>query len=396
MAQSTQLSTPNASGQVTDISAELLERSRRASKVAWHNPTTGWIHVSDNDKRPTFEEGMAVMNMGELQRIRTARAAGKLSDSEYADKMNFGVYNTKDGWQDRAVDYYDKVFKPRLAGILSSDDYTGIEVTTVLSTMLGVEERNFVLQDAIRVINSPTIEFNIDTWTGWDVQENLQVGDDIFADEGSFTRTNVVMTFDAAHIAMYDALNYKPHYHDIWRTNLENIGRRMVRSHARKIGTLLETATGVSAGDWGAYTTDHSTRSPYADIGTVADTIVGNDGNPSRIAMHDKVYRTMAGNTHVKPALGGYGTEVTPNLGAAKTVTNGILPAGYTAYIDNLMTSTVAVVYDPEAFVWGQGPTGTAQYRDVPHLYDGYITFDWNKEKLVQSGKARKLTGVAT
>ena len=50
-------------------------------------------------------------------------------------------------------------------------------------------------------------------------------------------------------------LNYKPHYHDIWRTNLENIGRRMIRSHARKIGTLLETATVTTGGaDWGAYT----------------------------------------------------------------------------------------------------------------------------------------------
>jgi hypothetical protein len=381
---------------VSEIQQYQLEQAKRTSKVAWHNPVTGWIHVSNNDKKPTFEDGMAVMNMGERSRIMTAKAQGKLSESEYFDKINFGIYNQKDGWQDRAVDYYDKVYKPRIAGIQTLEDYSGVEVTTVLSTLLGVEERAFVLQDAIRVINSPTIEFNIDTWTGWDVQENLQVGDDIFADEGTFARTNIIMTFDAAHIAMYDAAQYKPHYHDTWRTNLENIGRRMVRAHARKVGTLLETATAVSLGDWGAYTTDHSTRNPYMDIGTLADTIVGNDGNPSRLAMHDKVYRTFVGNTHVKPALGGAGPEVTPNAGSAKTVSGGLLPSGYTAYIDNLMTSTVIVVYDPDAFVWAQGPTGTAQYRDVPHLYDGYITFDWNKEKLIQSGKARKGTGVAT
>ena len=393
MSQTLTSATP---GQVTDVSAELLARSRRASKVAWHNPVTNWIHVSDNDKRPTFEEGKAVLNMGELQKIRTARAAGKLSDSEYYDKMNFGVYNKKDGWQDEAVDFHDKVYKPRMAGILAPEDYTGIEVTNVLSTVLGVEERNFVLQDAIRVINSPSIELNVDTWTGWDVMEDLQVGDDIFPDEGTFARTNVVMKFDAAHIAMYDALNYKPHYHDIWRTNLENIGRRMIRAHARKIGTLLETATGVAGADWSLYTTDHSTTNPYANIGTVADTIVGNDGNPSRIAWHDKAFRTFLSNTHVKPALGGAGAEITQSPGAAKVMSGGVLPAGYTAYTDNLMTSTVAVIYDPDAFVWAQGPTGTAQYRDVPHLYDGYITFDWNASKLIQSGKARKLTGITS
>jgi hypothetical protein len=382
--------------ETTNIDASLIERARRTSKVAWHDPTSDWVYVSNNDKRPTFPEGNAVLNMKEYRKVRTARAEGKLSDSELYDKQMFGMYNAKDGWQDYAVKYHDEVIKPRIAGIMNLPDYTGIEVTSVLSTILGIEERAFVLQDAIRVINSPTIETNIDTWTGWDVQENLNIGDDIFTNSGTFARTNIIMTFDAAHIAMYDALNYKPHYHDIWRTNLENIGRRMIRSHARKIGTLLETSTVTAGGsDWGAYTTDHSTANPYAQIGLAADEIVANDGNPSRIAMHDKVFRTMAANTNVK-GLGGQGPNSTTSPGTAKTVAGGILPPGYTAYVDNLLTSTVAIVYDPDAFVWVQGPTGTAQYRDVPHMADGYIAFDFNKEKLIQSGKTRKLTAVAT
>lgn len=382
----------NSESRVTDIDASLIEHSRRTSKVAWQNPVTDWIHVSNSDKMPSFPEGNAVLNMKEYKKVRTAAREGKLSDSELYDKVMFGMYNAKDGWQDYAVKYHDEVYKPRIAGIMNLPDYTGIEVTTVLSTLLGVEERGFVLQDAIKVVNSPTIEFNIDTWTGWNVQENLNVGDDIFTNSGTFARTNVIMTFDAAHIAMYDALNYKPHYHDIWRTNLENIGRRMIRSHATKIGTLLETATGVAGADWAAYTTDHSTTNPYQNIGTVSDTIVSNDGNTTRIAMSDKAYRTMVGNTHVKGF--GAGSSATASPGAAKVINGEPLPPGFTGYIDNLMTATVAVVYDPEAFIWGQGPRGTAQYRDVPHMSDGYITFDWNKEKLIQSGKARKLTGI--
>ena len=394
MSQTLSETNPPPPPETTNIDASLIERARRTSKVAWHNPVDGWISVSNNDKHPTFPEGNAVLNMKEYIKVRTAAKAGKLTDSELYDKAMFGMYNAKDGWQDYAVKYHDEVIKPRIAGIMNLPDYTGIEVTSVLSTMLGVEERGFVLQDAIRVINSPTIETNIDTWTGWDVQENLNVGDEIFTNSGTFARTNIVMTFDAAHIAMYDALNYKPHYHDIWRTNLENIGRRMIRSHARKVGTLLETATGVAGADWALYTTDHSTTNPYQDIGGVSDTIVGNDGNPLRIAMHDKVYRTMGGNTHVK-GFGNTTQDSTASPGAAKVVNGGIMPPGFTGYIDNLMTATVAVVYDPDAFVWVQGPTGTAQYRDVPHMSDGYIAFDWNKEKLIQAGKARKLTGVA-
>ena len=58
---------------------------------------------------------------------------------------------------------------------------------------------------------------------------------------------------------------------------------------------------------------DHSTTNPYAQIGLAADEIVANDGNPSRIAMHDKVFRTMAANTNVK-GLGGQGPNSTQVL----------------------------------------------------------------------------------
>ena len=70
-------------------------------------------------------------------------------------------------------------------------------------------------------------------------------------------------------------------------------------------------------------------------------------------------------NTNVK-GLGGQGPNSTTSPGTAKTVAGGILPPGYTAYVDNLLTSTVAIVYDPDAFVWVQGPTGTAQDQRRP------------------------------
>ena len=97
--------------------------------------------------------------------------------------------------------------------------------------------------------------------------------------------------------------------------------------------TLLETATVTTGGaDWGAYTSDHRTTNPYAQIGLATDEIVANDGNPSRIAMHDKVFRVMAANTNVK-GLGGQGPNSTTSPGTAKTVSSGILPPGYEAYI---------------------------------------------------------------
>ena len=94
---------PPPPDQVNNIDASLIERSRRTSKVAWLDPTTEWIYVSNNDKRPTFPEGNAVLNMKEVRKVRTARREGKLTDSSLYDKEMFGIYNAKDGWQDYAV-----------------------------------------------------------------------------------------------------------------------------------------------------------------------------------------------------------------------------------------------------------------------------------------------------
>jgi hypothetical protein len=63
--------------------------------------------------------------------------------------------------------------------------------------------------------------------------------------------------------------------------------------------------------------------------------------------------------------------------------------------VDNLVTSTVATVYDKNAIVAFQGPTSTAMYRDAIHRYDGYITTDYFLTKITQSGKIRKLTSVS-
>ena len=130
---------------------------------------------------------------------------------------------------------------------MAPGNFSGIEVTNVLTNVLfGVNERQFVLQNAPRTLNTPYLTMALDTWTGFEVQTDIPIGAEISTSQGAYSRQTVTFKMDGAHIARYDELDMKPFYHDIWRDNLENIGRRMVKAKAQKVATELETATGVA------------------------------------------------------------------------------------------------------------------------------------------------------
>jgi hypothetical protein len=371
-----------------DFNAQFELKKKLASPVAWYNPVEDAIYVSDNDKVPTFNDGMKVIpNVASIAKARALEKEGRLN----SDEARFSIFNAKDGWQDAANEYFDYKLKPRTAGVMTPNDFSAIEVTNVLSTLLGLPERNFVLQDAATVIPTPYLDVRVDTWTGFDVAEDIKIGAQIPTSQGSFAATTYTLKLNAAHIARYDELDMRPHYWDIWRVNLENIARRMVKKKAQLIGTELETATGVSGADWGAVTSGLSTNNPLDQLGGVSDTIVSNDGNPDTVALGDRAYRDLISNTFVHGTSQNAPSQNAP--GAAKTVN--IPGFSYTFYVDNLVTATVAIVYDKTAIAAFQGPTMTAAYRDALHRFDGYIATDYFLTKITQAGKIRKLTGVS-
>jgi len=366
------------------------EKQRKLdSKVAWYNPKEDAIYLSANDKVPNYPEGNKVIpRVSAIAEAQQLEREGKIN----SDKAQFSIYNAKDGWQDIVNEYYDAKVKARTAGVMAPQDYSGIEVTNVLATMLGLPERNFVLQNAALTVNTPYLDVRVDTWSGFDVSEDIKTGAEIPTSQGTFSATTYSLKLNAAHIARYDELDMRPHYWDIWRTNLENIARRMVKKKAQLIGTELETATVQSGGaDWGAVTSGLSTNNPLDQLGSAADTIVGNDGNPDSVALHDRAYRDLIGNTFIHGTAQNFAGQ--PQPGQAKTAN--IPGLSYTFYVDNLITSTVAVVYDKQAIVAFQGPTSTAQYRDALHRFDGYITTDYFLTKITQPSKIRKLTAVS-
>lgn len=374
-----------------DFEAQFDRKRKLASRVAWYNPAEDAIYVSDSDKKPMYPDGMKVIpRVANIAKAKQLEREGKMN----SDEARFSIYNRADGWEDIANEYFDSI-KQRTAGVMTPSDFSAIEVTNVLSTLLGLPERNFVLQDAATTIPTPYLDVRVDTWTGFDVAEDIKIGAEIPPAQGSFAATTYTLKLNAAHIARYDELEMRPHYWDVWRTNLENIARRMVKKKAQLIGTELETATEQSGGaDWGAVTSGLSTNNPLDQLGTAADTIVGNDGNPNTVAIHDRAYRDLVTNTFMKGTSQNFNSLAGQEApGAAKTVT--VPGLSYTFYVDNLVTNTVAIVYDKQAIIAFQGPVSTAAYRDATHRYDGYITTDYFLTKITQAGKIRKLTAVS-
>jgi hypothetical protein len=370
----------------TRLDESAFDKMRLMSQVAWYHPNEDAVYVSNDDRTPRFIDGNCVVpsvTKALDQKIQFRK--GKLN----ADSI-YSIYNKHDGWEDLALQYTD--WKKRHAGIMAPSNFSGIEVTNVLTNVLfGVNERQFVLQDAPRKLNTPYLTMALDTWSGFEVQTDIPIGAEISTSQGAYSRQTVTLKMDGAHIARYDELDMKPFYHDIWRDNLENIGRRMVKAKAQKVATELETATGVATADWAAYTTDHHTTNPLDAIGTISDTIIGNDGVVSKAAMHGKTYRDYISNQNINGIPSPAPDAVNQTFGTSAFTTT--LPkAGLTAYVDNLMTATVMVIWDDEAVILAQGPVGTAQYRDEHHRSQGYYAKDYNTVKIVQSGKIRKLT----
>jgi hypothetical protein len=372
-----------------DFDLQFAKKKKLESKVAWYNPKEDAIYLSDNDKAPNYPEGNKVIpSVAKVNELKQLEKDGKINQ----DKATFSVFNEKDGWADIANEYYDAKYRARTAGIMAPQDYTGIEVTNVLSTMLGLPERNFVLQNAPLTVPTPYLDVRVDTWSGFDVAEDIKIGAEIPTGQGAFSATTYTLKLNAAHIARYDELDLRPHYWDIWRTNLENIARRMVKKKAQLIQTELETATTQSGGaDWGAVTSGLSSNNPLDQIGLASDTIVSNDGNPEIVALSDRAYRDLITNTFVHGTSQNAPAQAAP--GQAKVVN--IPGFSFTFYVDNLMTNTLAIVFDRQAIVAFQGPTSTAMYRDAIHRFDGYITTDYFLTKITQSGKIRKLTSVS-
>lgn len=342
---------------------------------------------------PTWSE--QVLDLGLLRDNAALLKSGKLNDKYAVLEDPY-----KGQWQNIArehADAVDEYYKSgsmsalKSAGIGMSSDYSAIDILNVATKMLGTELREFSLEQAVTTIATPQLQIDIDTWTRFTGNKNIGEGVPPVFKLGSVARTSFDLPKHGAAVGLTFEAQARANS-DIYRLNVENAISDLRRIKANLIATELETATDVAAGDWAAYTTDHSTRSPYDDIGAITDTIVSNNGTPNTIASHDKVYRDFIGNTHVHGLAQGPSHD--GPFSSARVITNVPGLPGFTWYIDNEKTATILTVYDKEAVDKFQGPVRTAVWRDEASDVDMFRIFDFMLCEIVQSGKIRDLTSV--
>jgi hypothetical protein len=394
-----------------DIRNEIAAVERKRSRACWTNLATK-IEKGDNGidvlpqttylgeanggsigKVPTWND--PVMNVKLLQENFAKLKSGAITD----------VYKVKEDpylgdWRKIAREYADKITNAIKSGSTSSlksggigvtADYSAIDIVNVAAEMITTELRGFVLEQAVTTIATPSLQLEVDAWTRFTGQRNITEATPPILKLGSVSRTSFDLPKDGTGIALSFEAQTRA-VHDIYRVNVENAVSDLKRIKANKIASELETATDVAAGDWAAYTTDHSTRSPYDDIGTVTDLIYQNNGSVDTIATHDKVWRDFIGNTNYK------GTGDNPAHEGAFSVArvlSGITGLeGLTWYIDNEKTATIATVYEKKSVYKLQGPVRTAVYRLEAEDVDAFRIFDFNLPKIQVAGRIRDLTSV--
>lgn len=367
---------------------------------AWYNPTkaphkdkdnTGnilepeTIYVGEVGGRPTWES--AVMHVPSYHQARKLWKEGSIGKEEFVSKFAKAV---KPEWESRMVEAF-YAMKQRSAGTVTSNDFAAINVVNVLSELLGTQWRQHTLEQAVWVVPTPSLHLDIDSYTKFTASQDVPEGAVAMTKKGGFSRQSIDLTKDVANLAFTDEVLMRPYEHNIYQSHIQNAVQDLKRIKARKIATKLETATDVSGADWGAFSGSASSNKPLDDIGGIVDTIEANDGTADVIATADRVYRDFISNAWIKGNMG-----ITPNTTFGPKVIDSIQGLnGFTWYIDQELTATLATVYDRNAIILAQGPVRTAQYRDEIAGIDGYITRDWNAVSIVNSGWIRNLTGVS-
>jgi hypothetical protein len=335
----------------------------------------------DNSKEPKWNPADAAFDVDQFNKGLNAIKSGSTDIGKI----------TEDPW----IEDWKKVAHKRAqviksAGVGYSQDYAAIDIVNILGDFVNTELRAFSLEQAVTPISVPELTVRIDAWTRFTAQEDIAEGQEPILKLGSAARTTYdLVKHGGATGLTFEAMTRASR--DIYRANVDNLVSDLKRIKSKRTATELELFTDVGAGDWAAYTTDHSTRSPFDDIGTITDTITANNGTPNTIASHDKVFRDFIANTHVN---GFVGPDHSGTFSSARVINNIPGLPGFTWYIDNEKTSTIATIYDKSAIVGFQGPIRTATISEALPDQEIYRIFDFYLPKIIIAGRGRDLTSV--
>ena len=393
------------------VQEEIKAFEKKKAKSAWINPARTWEQSDDGqfvrprtiffgERSAAVEGGFAPTWEDPAYDLNVAEQGWKaIKSGSTTDKGKVTVDPYIGSWKNVAHEYGELLSSAiksgsrsalKQAGIGMAADFSAVDVINVSAQLLGTELRQFSLEQAVTEVSVPQHTVSVDTYTRFLAQQNIGEGVPPITKLGSIARATYDLPKDGGAVALTFEAQARSS-HDLMRVHIDNLVSDLRRIKAAKIATELELATDVSGEDLGANSGGLSTNVPHEKIGAVMDTIVGNNGTPDTIATHDKVYREYISNTWTAKYM--QTSPQTQDFSTSKVITNVPGLPGITWYIDNSKTSTIMTIYDKRAIVKFQGPIRTAVVRLDMEDVDAFRVFDFNLPKLIQTSKARDLTG---
>ncbi len=375
-------------------------------KEVFFNPATDWtksldgqllrprtIYWGSDNGLPTWE--YAVFDVNRYQNAKKAYKNGSLNkdqatfrpwlDSKLEDAAARFAMVQKYG---RAA---AKEFLSGAGGVMTSGDNPAIALTQMLGETMGMDNPQFVLEQAVRTIATPNLTLTVPQFKGFEVSTNVGEGVETLVRKGEYITNQYFLTKDVAHIQATDEARLvgSP---SIWNDHVQHAVYKLGKAKNQKIAAEIEAQPNdITGNDWYASTGGVSTTDPVREIGKAISVIRTNGGNPDTIVSNGLPNRAFSTNSRI------IGTgQAIPNLNYASSVIQGIAGlSGMTWYVDDLKTDTEVAVYDKTAVVLMQGPVKAAQYRIEATGVDAFITRDYNLIKVIDATRVRNIVGVA-
>jgi len=320
----------------------------------------------------------------------------KGADFTHADSIYTPIakYDAKKKLGDGQIEFIDEgVTMARDAerairsGNIDETSLSNIEVVQLLREVVRREWRKFHAIEGTKRIAVPKLKLNVPITDKYNASKKVPEFVEPDQKTNKFTLANLVLWKNMVSIYESDEAQLRA---DIQPLNheIDQAAGSLGLAANDQIVLEIETFTGATKGDWGAFTTDHSTRNPLEDITAEVVTITNNNFRPNIIALHPTVLANYMGNTFIS--------------GVGFNVSDATIESGFNLPVypqlkvvqDLGFTSTVATIYDTETMLLGEGPTTAEAFRNPLQSADGWVIRQWLHPLKVTNDGGRKLTSL--
>ena len=331
------------------------------------------------------------------------------------NQHNSNVKYAKDGHPDLAGDaFIDSEFKnlvdeyksnvrqggrQKLAALRSQKN-SAVNIVNVWTEVLGRLDRTYAGKNLAKEIPVPNLLISIDTVTKFTGLTRLDEGMLPQNKELTYSRAN----FTAEKYGLKFVISEESrlvNVHNVMQDSVQVASNKVEQRQSFAVINALEAGltTQASGGLWEAFTasTDHSTFSPFIDIGIAQLKIEGSGvgGKLDRVGCHQLTYADYLGNTYIRGVASSSSVEYSfePGTKALKGIEGIGLVNDNSIKQGNVICTSVT---SEPTCAFFQGPQRIGSAHDEETGDDKYFIIDYHKAAIIQPETGRLITGANT